>query len=251
MLSLNRFLFFPIPGNTTVIYTVGDTLMPINILGMIGVAPQPHVPIYFGGASDAAVRVGAKHSDVYALFGEPRAAIQQMMERIRIEAAAYDRSPRFNTSFRPMIAPTEGEAWDKARRIKAQLEKNPQPLPVATEAEFSRRLIQLADTAEVYDECLWTGLVKVSGANGNTTVLVGTPEQVAEAIVRYYDMGVRGVLIRGFDPFVDAAEFGKELIPRIRALVAERDRTAGALAQRMTDGSDIPSSSSSHPEYVR
>ena len=66
--------------------------------------------------------------------------------------------------------------------------KDPQPLPVATEAEFSRRLTQLADAAEVYDECLWTGLVKVSGANGNTTVLVGTPEQVAEAIVRYYEL---------------------------------------------------------------
>ncbi len=39
-------------------------------------------------------------------------------------------------------------------------------------------------------------------------------------------MGVRGVLIRGFDPFADAAEFGKELIPRIRALVAERDQSA-------------------------
>lgn len=197
-------------------------------------AQKPHVPIYFGGASDAAIRVGAQHSDVYALFGEPRAAIQQMMERIRTEAAAYDRSPRFNISFRPMIAPTEGEAWDKARHIKAQLEKNPQPLPVATEAEFSRRLTQLADAAEVYDECLWTGLVKISGANGNTTVLVGTPEQVAEAIVGYYDIGVGGVLIRGFDPFIDAVEFGKELIPRIRALVAERDRSAHANTQKVT-----------------
>src|SRR5262249_36445030 len=97
--------------------------------------------------------------------------------RIRAEAATYDRSPRFNISFRPMIAPTEGAAWDKARHIKAQLEQAPQHLPVATEAEFSRRLIQLADAAEVYDERLWTGLVKVSGANGNTTVLVGTPGQ--------------------------------------------------------------------------
>jgi alkanesulfonate monooxygenase len=201
-------------------------------------AQKPHVPIYFGGASDAAVRVGAKHSDVYALFGEPRAAIQQMMERIRAEAAQSGRSPRFNISFRPMIARTEGEAWDKARRIKAQLEQAPQHLPVATEAEFGRRLIQLADAAEVYDERLWTGLVKVSGANGNTTVLVGTPEQVAEAIVRYYDIGVRGVLIRGFDPFVDAVEFGKELIPRIRALVAERDCSANASMQRTTDGNN-------------
>jgi alkanesulfonate monooxygenase len=210
-------------------------------------AQKPHVPIYFGGASDAAVRVGAKHSDVYALFGEPRAAIQQMMERIRTEATAYDRSPRFNISFRPMIARSEGEAWDKARRIKAQLEQAPQHLPVATEAEFGRRLIQLADAAEVHDERLWTGLVKVSGANGNTTVLVGTPEQVAEAVVRYYDIGVRGVLIRGFDPFVDAAEFGKELIPRIRALVTERDRNPEAMTPRTTHGSDTSSRFPAHP----
>jgi alkanesulfonate monooxygenase len=189
-------------------------------------AQQPHVPIYFGGASDAAVRVGAKHCDVYALFGEPRAATRAMMERIRAEAAQYDRQPRFNISFRPIIAATEAAAWDKARGILAQLEQSPQKLPVAMEAEFSRRLLQLADESEIYDERLWMGLVKVSGASGNTTALVGTPEQVAQAIVSYYDLGVRGVLIRGFDPFTDAEEFGKELIPCIRALVAERDRGA-------------------------
>lgn len=187
---------------------------------------QPHVPIYFGGASDAAVRVGAKHSNVYALFGEPRAATRVMMERILAEAAQHDRTVRFNISFRPILASTEDAAWDKARGILAQLEQAPQKLPVAMEAEFSRRLLQLAEDGEVYDERLWTGLVKVSGASGNTTALVGTPEQVAQAIVSYYDLGVRGVLIRGFDPFADAAEFGKELIPRIRALVAERDRSA-------------------------
>jgi alkanesulfonate monooxygenase len=189
-------------------------------------AQQPHVPIYFGGASDAAVRVGAKHSNVYALFGEPRAATWAMMERILAEAAQHDRTARFNISFRPIIAPTESAAWDKARGILAQLEKSPQKLPVAMEAEFSRRLLQLADEGEVYDERLWTGLVKVSGASGNTTALVGTPEQVAQAIVSYYDLGVRGVLIRGFDPFADAKEFGKELIPHIRSLVVERDRNA-------------------------
>lgn len=187
---------------------------------------QPHVPIYFGGASDAAVRVGAKHSNVYALFGEPRAATRVMRERILAEAAQHHRMVRFNISFRPILASTEDAAWDKARGILAQLEQSPQKLPVTMEAEFSRRLLQLAEDGEVYDERLWTGLVKVSGASGNTTALVGTPEQVAQAIVSYYDLGVQGVLIRGFDPFADAAEFGKELIPRIRALVAERDRNA-------------------------
>jgi alkanesulfonate monooxygenase len=186
----------------------------------------PHIPIYFGGASDAAVQVGAKHCNVYALFGEPRAATRVMMERILAQAALHERTVRFNISFRPIIAPTEGAAWDKARGILAQLEKAPQKLPVAMEAEFSRRLLQLAEEKDIHDERLWMGLVKVSGASGNTTALVGTPEQVAQVIASYYDLGIRGVLIRGFDPFADAEEFGKELIPRIRALVAERDQAS-------------------------
>ena len=189
------------------------------------IRPTQPVPIYFGGASDAAVRVGAKHGDVYALFGEPRAATKTMIDRIRKEAAQHGRAPRFNISFRPIIASTEAEAWDKAYDIRAQLEQSPQKLPVAMEAEFSRRLTKIAEEGEVYDERLWTGLVKLSGASGNTTALVGTPEQVAQAIVSYYDLGIGGVLIRGFDPLSDAEEFGEELIPCIRAVVAERDRT--------------------------
>lgn len=191
---------------------------------------QPHAPIYFGGASDAAIRVGAKHSDVYALFGEPRAAVRTMMDRITAAAAQYNRTPRFNISFRPIIAQTESAAWDKARGILAQLGESPQKLAVVAEAEFSRRLTQIANEGEVHDERLWTGLVQVSGASGNTTALVGTPEQVAEAIVSYYDLGIGGVLIRGFDPFNDVGEFGKELIPCIRGLVAERDRAAQQLS---------------------
>ncbi|MGH7368184.1 MAG: hypothetical protein ACREK9_17405 [Candidatus Rokuibacteriota bacterium] len=33
-------------------------------------------------------------------------------------------------------------------------------------------------------------------------------------------------LIRGFDPLSDALEYGRELIPPVRAEVARRDRTA-------------------------
>jgi alkanesulfonate monooxygenase len=53
---------------------------------------------------------------------------------------------------------------------------------------------------------------------------VGTPEGVAESILAYYDLGVRTILIRGFDPLNDAIEYGKELIPLVRAEVAKRDR---------------------------
>ena len=46
--------------------------------------------------------------------------------------------------------------------------------------------------------------------------------QVAEAFLDYHALGVTTFLIRGFDPLEDALDYGRELIPRTRALVAER-----------------------------
>jgi alkanesulfonate monooxygenase len=41
-------------------------------------------------------------------------------------------------------------------------------------------------------------------------------------------LGVGSVLIRGFDPMNDTVEFGRELIPRIKAGAAEVDRLQAA-----------------------
>jgi hypothetical protein len=56
-------------------------------------------------------------------------------------------------------------------------------------------------------------LAVATGARGNSTALVGTPETVAEALVAYYDLGATSLLIRGYDPLADAVEYGRELIP--------------------------------------
>jgi alkanesulfonate monooxygenase len=69
---------------------------------------------------------------------------------------------------------------------------------------------------------LWTAIAQETGGRSNTTALVGTPEQVAEAFLDYHALGVTTFLIRGFDPIEDALDYGRELIPRTRALVAER-----------------------------
>jgi alkanesulfonate monooxygenase len=53
--------------------------------------------------------------------------------------------------------------------------------------------------------------------------LVGTADQVAEALARYYDLGITRFLIEGFDFDNDAETYGRTLIPRLRALVAERE----------------------------
>ena len=69
---------------------------------------------------------------------------------------------------------------------------------------------------DVYDERLWMKVANLTGAAGNSTALVGTPEQVAEAMLRYYDLGITTLLLKGFDPLTDAIDFGQRLLPLIR-----------------------------------
>lgn len=89
----------------------------------------------------------------------------------------------------------------------------------------SQRLLDVAGRSEVFDRCLWTPLAAATGARGSSTALVGTAETVAAALVDHVDAGASTLLIRGDEPLADAAEYGRELIPRVRALVAERAST--------------------------
>jgi alkanesulfonate monooxygenase len=193
---------------------------------------KPHLPLFFGGASSAALPVAGRHADAYALWGESLEQVADLTRRVRAEAASNGRQIRFSVSFRPILAPTEGQAWDRAARI---LEETRQLRVVQgysrggpQESEGARRLLAAADKGARVDKRLWTEIARETGARHNSTALVGTAEQVAEALLDYHDLGVTTFLIRGFDPLEDAIEYGRELIPRTRALVAER------LAQRAT-----------------
>ena len=96
----------------------------------------------------------------------------------------------------------------------------------------SKRLLEAAAQAEVHDTCLWTSLAAATGASGNSTALVGTPETVAKAMLEYYKLGATSLLIRGYDPRPDAVQYGEELIPRVRALVADYDAASSGSARR-------------------
>jgi alkanesulfonate monooxygenase len=194
---------------------------------------RPSIPIYFGGASDAAVEVGAKQADVYMLWGEPLADVRQRMTNVRAAAARYGRSPRFSLSVRPILAPTEDQAWERARTILATINRlRGTAAPTAPMAVGSQRLLDAARRGELHDRCLWTSIAAATGARGNTTALVGTPEQVAEALLDYFDAGVTTILIRGFDPLPDAIEYGRELLPLVHAEVARRNRQRVVSEQR-------------------
>jgi alkanesulfonate monooxygenase len=212
------------------------------------------IPLFFGGASPPAIEVGAVQADTYAFWGEPREAVTARKEAIDAVAAKAGRTLRYSLSLRPIIADTEAEAWEKAEWIAdktaerinlakvrmAGHQDTYEGLGGGRNATFSvdrdtggtssvgrKRLIEMSAGQDVYDERLWMKVANLTGAAGNSTALVGTPEQVAEAMLRYYDIGMSAVILKGFDPLADTIDFGERLIPLVREGAAKRDATAG------------------------
>jgi len=74
----------------------------------------------------------------------------------------------------------------------------------------------------VHDERLFTAIAEATGARGNTTALVGTAQQIADSLMRYVELGVSTILLRGFDPLEDARAYG-EIIRLVRTEVARRE----------------------------
>ena len=182
----------------------------------------------------------APHVDVYMLWGEPLAETAAFMAEIREAAGAFDRTPTFSVSTRPILGRTEGEAWDRAHDILDRIrDRSGGRAPRPPENTGSRRLLEAAARAELHDSCLWTPLAAATGAQGNSTALVGTPDVVARALVAYYDLGATTLLIRGYDPLPDAVEYGRELIPRVRELVAERERSRADGAEPAVPASSL------------
>jgi alkanesulfonate monooxygenase len=136
-------------------------------------------------------------------------------------------------SFRPILGPTDDAAWERAHRILATIRgRGSQGSFVGMtrrrtsegppENEGSRRLLAAAAKGARHDRALWTSTAAATSAAGNTTALVGSPETVAQALLDYVDIGVTTLLIRGFDPLDDAIDYGRHLIPLVRAELARR-----------------------------
>ena len=53
----------------------------------------------------------------------------------------------------------------------------------------SQRLLAAAAQGDLHDRALWTATARASGAGGNSTALVGTPDTVAQALLDYVDIG--------------------------------------------------------------
>jgi alkanesulfonate monooxygenase len=189
-------------------------------------AQDPHIPIYVGGSSEDALNLAARHADVYAQWGEPLADTQRQIERVLDSAAKEGRRPRISLSTRPILAETDDAALARAYGILAEVQQRRSGggVPMANAMERgvgSQRLLTAARRGDILDRCLFMPLATATGAAGNSTALVGSPETVAAAMLDYHEIGVTTFLIRGYDPYEDLEGY-REVISLVRDGVARR-----------------------------
>jgi alkanesulfonate monooxygenase len=197
------------------------------------------IPISIGGSSQQAYEVGGRQGDIFGLWGEPlKETAEQIASVNAVADAAGRRRPRIWNSFRPIVAPTDELAGEKAHlvleRTKAALAsaaasatKNPFFGKNATNVG-AVRLRAVADKGELHDRCLWTPLAKELGGQGSTTALVGSYETVAAALIDYAEIGCDLLSIRGWDVFNDAHDYARHVLPLVRQELAHRQATGTA-----------------------
>ena len=90
----------------------------------------------------------------------------------------------------------------------------------ANSAEGQRRLSDLAGRGEVLDSCLYTTPSKYGGEGAGTTWLVGSADEVAAALQKYGDLGVKHFVLSDTPYLSEVSRIGEQVLPLLRNAVS-------------------------------
>jgi alkanesulfonate monooxygenase len=182
--------------------------------------PDPVPEVFFGGASEVAEDVAARHVDVYLLWGEPPHMAKERIERVREKAESEGRTVRFGMRLHVITRDTEREAWAEASRLLDTMDPAlvdaAQQLLKKSESIGQQRMLSLHDGSRKDLEVspnLWAGIGLVRPGAG--TALVGSHEQVAERIFEYHDLGLDEFILSGHPHLEEAYAVGEGVLPRV------------------------------------
>jgi len=181
-------------------------------------------PVYFGGASDAAQRVGAAHADVFLLWGETPAMVRERLAHTDALAAESGRTLRYGLRIHVIARETEARAWEEAERL---LREVPPGLVELAQVQMAAsesvgqarmrglhggRMVDSVRELEVHPN-LWSGVGLVRGGAG--TALVGSYAQVAERIGEYVALGISSFFFSGYPNLEEMLRVGEEVVPLV------------------------------------
>ena len=185
---------------------------------------QPHPPLYFSGASEAAEQIAAAEADVQLIWGEPLAMAAERIDRLRTLSAGQERQRPLEYGLRitVVVRETREEAWRAAEQklsgwegqLNRRLEVNQTGLGSVGQA----RLTALRDHESVLDRCLWTRPAAV-GMGAATTWLVGSPDDITASLQDYAALGIRHFILSDTPYREEAARVGDLVVARMLAAV--------------------------------
>lgn len=188
---------------------------------------RPYPPFYLGGMSSAARDVGAKHADVYLLWGDRVERIKPDIEDIRARAERLGRADelQFGMRLQVLVRETEEEAWQAAdaliapevERLKARRLTG---MGAESQADARMRAIsaETADDNYRLDKHLWAGITTVR--HGAGVMIVGNPQQVADTLQEYIDIGCTEFCLSGYPHDEEAERFGRLVMPYFASRLA-------------------------------
>ncbi|MBH0113342.1 LLM class flavin-dependent oxidoreductase [Novosphingobium sp. YJ-S2-02] len=178
------------------------------------------VPVFWAGNSELAVKFGSELADTYAFGPGSVAQVGEQVARVRAEAARHGRNPRCSMSMRLVVADTDEEAWARAGELLHTVEAR-QAAHGALGRDLGKAAQEVAAKAAQADAahedpCLWTGLTQATQGRLQVMCLVGSPQTLVEALLRYRAVGIDTFLVTGFDWLADARRIGLEIGPELR-----------------------------------
>lgn len=184
-----------------------------------GVASPPE--IYFGGSSPAALRVAARHADVYLTWGEPPPALAPQLKHVQALADDEGRELRFGIRLHVVARERSEDAWAAAEAIIADADDvtiaSAQAELAQLPAVGQQRMVALhggrRDRLEVYPN-LWAGIGLLRAGAG--TALVGSHSEIADRIAEYHEIGLTEFILSGYPHVEEAYAFGEGVVPILR-----------------------------------
>ncbi len=185
---------------------------------------KPYPPVFFGGSSEEAHELAAQQLDTYLTWGEPPAAVAAKVADIRQRAAKYGRTLEFGIRLHVIVRETEEEAWRAAGELVSHLDEavvaTAQKKFAQMDSVGQRRMAELnkgkfnkANIREGLEVSpnLWAGVGLVRGGAG--TALVGNPQQVADRIKEYADLGLEYFIFSGYPHLEEAYRLAELVFP--------------------------------------
>jgi alkanesulfonate monooxygenase len=182
-------------------------------------APQPvPVPVYLGGASEYAVHAAARYADTYLMWGEPVEAVARQFAKVRSLAGRTGRRVRCGMRINLIVGETHHDAWRMAEAGLAAVTGAQAARAAAyiqdSDSEGQRRIQQTPAGPTGDRGAYWTGMVRFR--SGNSTALVGNPEEVAAALGSYVRAGAEDFILSSYPHHESVRLIGAEVLPRLR-----------------------------------